>query len=241
MTQKTDNELSGIPEQLIRDSKALTQRDDAFRSAHAALARVEVANARADAAERNVIFWNQAAKNLGEERIAAESETAALREDLELVTQQRDGARRALVSEVAARKTANARIAELEVQWKRAQRDQTGPYITKAAWQDLLDTANARADAAEHFGSVQDGKLHDALEESAYLRAQVERLRGTKTRVREAQLMHSLAGACVLLEELDLLLEQTMNNTPHPPSFSNWKEGSANIRTWLKANPEVKP
>jgi hypothetical protein len=48
----------------------------------------------------------------------------------------------------------------------------------------------------------------------------------------------SLAAANALLEGLDDLLEQTMTNTPHPPSYRDWKEGSANIRAFFaRAQP----
>lgn len=80
------------------------------------------------------------------------------------------------------------------------------------------------------------------------LRADVERLRGERDeaenekRDERKRLIKSncrLSEARALLEWLDDLLEQTMTNTPHPPSYSDWKKGSANIRSWLSANTEA--
>jgi hypothetical protein len=73
------------------------------------------------------------------------------------------------------------------------------------------------------------------------LRAEVERLRrtdvGNLARVAQAQ-ADDLTEASALLEGLDDLLQQTMTNTPHPPSFSDWKDASTNIRAFLAANSD---
>jgi DNA repair exonuclease SbcCD ATPase subunit len=74
--ERTDEELNAL-----KTAQAIIGAHNELCAKHAA--ELTAALARAEGAERDAAFWQQAAKNLGDERIAAESEAASLRAEHE--------------------------------------------------------------------------------------------------------------------------------------------------------------
>lgn len=160
----------------------------------------DAATARADAAELESAGRHTANLALCEGLKRAESEAASLRVEL-----------------AEARQLCDMTDSENE----------NGPfavYITRSAWQDLLDSANARADALNESGrallaraeTAERGESQQAARAEAAL-AEVERLRAHANG-------SSLADARALLVRVSTGLAT-----------------DSEVDAWLAANPEVKP